>query len=62
MLPISGLLIALFVGYVVDKKIVTAEMKGMHPKIQVLWQFTLRYLAPFSIGAVFIMGLYDKLI
>jgi NSS family neurotransmitter:Na+ symporter len=62
MLPISGLLIALFVGYVVDKKIIATEMTGMHPKIQILWQFTLRYLAPFAIGAVFIMGLYDKLL
>ena len=60
MLPVSGLLIALFVGYVVNKKIVASEMKDMHPKIQILWQFTLRYLAPLAIGAVFMMGLYDK--
>ena len=60
MLPISGLLIALFVGYVIDKKIVASEMQGMHPKMQILWQFTLRYLAPLAIGAVFVMGLYDK--
>jgi NSS family neurotransmitter:Na+ symporter len=60
-LPISGLLIALFVGYMIDKKIVASEMKGMHPKIQILWQFTLRYLAPLAIGAVFVMGLYDKI-
>lgn len=60
-LPISGLLIALFVGYMIDKKIVASEMKGMHSKIQILWQFTLRYLAPLAIGAVFVMGLYDKI-
>ena len=60
MLPISGLLIALFVGYVIDKKIVASEMQGMHPKMQILWQFTLRFLAPLAIGAVFVMGLYDK--
>ena len=59
-LPISGLLIALFVGYVIDKKIIASEMQGLHPKLQLLWQFTLRYLAPLAIGAVFIMGLYDK--
>ena len=60
MLPISGLLIALFVGYVIDKKIVASEMQGVHPKMQILWQFTLRFLAPLAIGAVFVMGLYDK--
>ena len=60
MLPISGLLIALFVGYVVDKKIIQSEMLGTDPKVQLLWRYALRYLAPFAIGAVFIMGLYDK--
>jgi NSS family neurotransmitter:Na+ symporter len=60
MLPISGLLIALFVGYIVDKKIIATEIQGMQSKMQILWQFTLRYVAPLAIGAVFIMGLYDK--
>jgi len=60
MLPMSGLLIALFVGYVVDKKIIQSEMLGTDPKVQLLWRYALRYIAPFAIGAVFIMGLYDK--
>jgi NSS family neurotransmitter:Na+ symporter len=60
MLPISGLLIALFVGYVVDKKIIDSEMLGIQPKVALIWRFVLRYLAPLAIGAVFIMGFYDK--
>jgi NSS family neurotransmitter:Na+ symporter len=60
MLPISGLLIALFVGYVVDKKIIDSEMLGIQPKVALIWRFALRYLAPLAIGAVFIMGFYDK--
>ena len=60
MLPISGLLIALFVGFVVDKKIIDSEMLGIQPKVALIWRFALRYLAPLAIGAVFIMGFYDK--
>jgi NSS family neurotransmitter:Na+ symporter len=60
MLPLSGLLIALFVGYVVDKKIIDSEMLGIQPKVALIWRFALRYLAPLAIGAVFIMGFYDK--
>jgi len=60
LLPISGLLIALFVGYVVDKKIIDSEMLGIQPKVALIWRFALRYLAPLAIGAVFIMGFYDK--
>jgi NSS family neurotransmitter:Na+ symporter len=60
MLPISGLLIALFVGYAMKKELVDAEMAGTSPGVMQLWQLTLRYIAPVAIGAVFLMGIYDK--
>lgn len=60
MLPISGLLIAVFVGFYMDKKAVDSELYGMGPHLRKLWQFSLRYVAPIAIGAVFIMGLFDK--
>ena len=56
----TGLLIAIFVGFVVDKKIIDSEMLGIQPKVALIWRFALRYLAPLAIGAVFIMGFYDK--
>ncbi|MDG1200833.1 MAG: sodium-dependent transporter [Porticoccaceae bacterium] len=60
MLPISGLLIALFVGYAMNKELVNAEMEGTSPAVMQLWKLTLRYVAPLAIGAVFVMGIYDK--
>ena len=60
MLPISGLLIALFVGYAMNKELVNAEMEGTSPGVMQLWRLTLRYVAPLAIGAVFVMGIYDK--
>jgi NSS family neurotransmitter:Na+ symporter len=62
MLPISGLLITLFVGYAIKRDIVDAEMQGTSERVLALWQFTIRYVAPFAIALVFIMGVYDKFI
>ena len=60
MLPLSGLLIALFVGYVMKRELVDFEMQGTAPIMMKLWQVTLRYIAPVAISAVFAMGIYDK--
>ena len=60
MLPLSGLLIALFVGYVMKRELVDFEMQGTAPMVMKLWRATLRYIAPVAISAVFAMGIYDK--
>jgi NSS family neurotransmitter:Na+ symporter len=60
MLPLSGLLIALFVGYVMKRELVDFEMQGTASMVMKLWRATLRYIAPVAISAVFAMGIYDK--
>lgn len=60
MLPLSGLLIALFVGYIMKRELVDFEMQGTAPMVMKLWRATLRYIAPVAISAVFAMGVYDK--
>ena len=60
MLPLSGLLIALFVGYAMKKELIDAQMQGTSPRVMKLWQVTLRYIAPVAISAVFVMGIVDK--
>ncbi|MGB2045841.1 MAG: sodium-dependent transporter [Porticoccaceae bacterium] len=60
MLPISGLMIALFVGYVMNKQMVKEQLEGTSATVSALWFFTLRYIAPVAIAAVFVMGIYDK--
>ena len=50
MLPLSGLLIALFVGYVMKEQFVDDEMQGTPPLVMKLWRFTLRYIAPVAIS------------
>ena len=60
MLPISGLMIALFVGYVMNKQMVEVQLEGTPSTVSTLWFFTVRYIAPVAIAAVFVMGIYDK--
>lgn len=60
MLPISGLLIAVFVGFYMNSKAVNSELSGIGPSLRKVWQFSLRFIAPTAIGAVFFMGLFDK--
>jgi NSS family neurotransmitter:Na+ symporter len=60
MLPVAGLLITLFVGYVIKREIVDVEMQGTSDRVMKLWQFTIRYVAPLAIGLVFVMGVFDK--
>ena len=62
MLPISGLMIALFVGYVMNKQMVEAQLDGTSSTVSTLWFFTVRYIAPVAIAAVFVMGIYDKFV
>jgi len=60
MLPISGLMIALFVGFVMQQRHVDDEMQGSSALMMRCWRFALRYLAPGAIVAVFVSGIYDK--
>ena len=60
MLPLSGLLIALFVGYVIKPEFISLEMQGISPTMLKVWRASLRYIAPVAISAVFLMGIYDK--
>lgn len=61
-LPLGGMVISVFVGWVVDRRIVRAELLGPHPsrilRVSVgLISFSLRYIAPLCILAVFLFGL-----
>lgn len=60
MLPLSGLMIALFVGFVMKEEAVNAELEGTPSLVAEFWRTTLRYIAPVAIAAVFVMGIYDK--
>ena len=56
MLPLGGLLIAVFVGWVMSRNHVQAETQ-MNDSDMAKWFFTLRYIAPVGVLLVFLHSL-----
>lgn len=60
MLPIGGLCIAIFAGYVIDRNIIRTQMTNngrLHPTLLPLTIFSLRYLCPLAILLIFLSSL-----
>ena len=54
------ILITLFVGYIIKRDVIDFEMQGTSARVMQVWELTIKYIAPFAIALVFIMGVYDK--
>lgn len=59
MLPLTGLFIAIFVGWVLAPAVSRQALSGEGSRIWPLWFGILRYLCPPAIALVLVMGLYD---
>lgn len=62
LLPLGGMLISIFVGWVIDRKLLVKELLGnskyaLSNDVVRLIIFSLRYIAPIGIAIVFIFGL-----
>lgn len=60
LLPLSGLLIAIFVGWVLAPDVSKDELNGENSVAWPLWYWVLRYVCPPAIGIVLVVGLYDS--
>ena len=56
MLPLGGLLIAIFVGFIVKRNIVLNELNMSAVKFGA-WRFLVRYIAPVAVTLIFVNGL-----
>jgi NSS family neurotransmitter:Na+ symporter len=54
MLPLGGLLIALFTGWVVKESLLKDELSGMSPVLLKLWRWVIRVIAPLLVLGVLI--------
>jgi len=59
LLPMGGLLIALFTGWVVSRALMRHELPHANNTMFAYWRFTIRYLAPIAVGLIIIAGLAD---
>jgi NSS family neurotransmitter:Na+ symporter len=54
MLPIGGVLVAVFAGWIVKREISESELEMSDPRLYALWHFLIRYVAPIGVGIIFI--------
>jgi len=59
LLPLGGLLIALFTGWVVSKALMQSELPQAGAKFFGYWRFTIRWLAPIAVGLIILSGLAE---
>ena len=57
LLPLGGLLIALFTGWVVSKDLMRKELPHAGRRVFGYWRFTIRWLAPIAVGLIVLTGL-----
>lgn len=61
LLPLCGLLIALFVGWVLRREVLRVELYREDDQIFFLWRWLLRYIAPPAIVVIFVAALLGGL-
>jgi NSS family neurotransmitter:Na+ symporter len=54
MLPLGGILIALFAGWLMKVESTKAELRITNPAAYVTWQTLVRYIAPVAVFIVFL--------
>ena len=57
-MPIGALLVSIFAGFVLTKSQTDDELR-MHPVMNTLWKFLVRYAAPAAIIIIFIVSIFE---
>jgi NSS family neurotransmitter:Na+ symporter len=60
MLPLTGLLTVLFVGWRMKREMVDEQMAGVSPALKAALIFLVRFVAPIFVGIVLVAGIVDK--
>ena len=61
LLPLSGLITAIFIGWVADRKLVNAET-GLSGPVLVAWRFLIAWVCPLAVAAILVIGLFPSLL
>jgi len=60
LLPMGGLLVAIFVGWVAPRKIMRNELRNTNSGLFRSWHFLCRYLVPIAVGLILLLGVDEK--
>jgi NSS family neurotransmitter:Na+ symporter len=58
LMPLGGLLIAVFAGWVIDKKMMGSELGTPFFRI---WRPLVRWVIPIAVGVILVLGVWEKL-
>lgn len=59
LLPLGGLLIAVFAGWAMTPEATRDELTTLGPRSYTLWRFTIRYIVPPAVFIIFVMGVTE---
>jgi len=59
LLPLGGLLIAVFVGHFVSRSTAAEELNFRDPRMFALWRFLVRYVVPPAVAIIFYFGVTE---
>lgn len=61
MLPLGGLFIAIFAGWIITRDMVANELAISSPLLFNAWYIALRFIAPIGVSVIFVLNLIEKL-
>jgi NSS family neurotransmitter:Na+ symporter len=59
LLPLGGLLIAVFAGWVVSREITRDELTSLNAIAYGIWHFLIRFVVPPAVAIIFVMGVSE---
>lgn len=61
LLPLAGLITAIFIGWIADRKLVNEET-GLKSRHLLVWRFLVAWLCPLGLSAMLLFGLFPQLL
>jgi NSS family neurotransmitter:Na+ symporter len=58
LLPLGGMLIAIFVGWFMDKNLINEEIGDVNPILYSTWRFFVKFIAPISVAIIFYNAIF----
>jgi len=59
LLPLGGMLIAIFVGWFMKESLIKDEIGAINPVVYYLWRFFVKFIAPACVAYIFLSQIFD---
>jgi len=60
MLPLSGLLVAILIGWKIKSKMVEDQLLSDSPRLFFAWKWAIKFISPLAVITVLVMGIYPR--